>query len=188
MEQQEVINLGLAIWITDYNQYKLSPPIWKADGIAIDAYHGFGDNETRFFDGEAILLSSENKIIQPLSISNIHFSHEGFKWLIGGTERLTQTPFLIASDLTMQIIFDGLVEIKDDQKVIDFSEPDACIYPVGTRNWFAVMVVKGNNKAHLTAFSPYKNLKVSDNDEIWSFEWDCLVSRIKIVQNALIKL
>ena len=87
----------------------------------------------------------------------------------------------------MQIIFDGLVEIKDDQKVIDFSEPDACIYPVGTRNWFAVMAVKGNNKAHLTAFSTYKNLKVSDNDEIWSFEWDCPVSRIKIVQNALIK-
>jgi hypothetical protein len=49
------------------------------------------------------------------------------------------------------------------------------------------MTVIGNNKAHLTAFSTYKNLKVLDNDEIWSFEWDCLVSRIQIVQNVLIK-
>ena len=85
------------------------------------------------------------------------------------------------------MIFDGLVEIKDDKKVIDFSEPDADIYPVGTKDWFAVMAVKGDNKAHLTAFSTDKNLKVSDYDEIWSFEWNCPVSRIKIVQNALIK-
>lgn len=187
MEREEVINLGLAIWITEYSKYKQLPPVWKADGIAIDAYHGFGDNETRSFDGEAALLSLENKIIQGLSISNAHFSREGFKWLIGGTECLPQTPFLITSDPTMEIIFDGLVEIQDDKKVIDFSEPDTCIYPVGTRNWFAVMTVKGNNKAHLTAFSTYENLKVSDNDEIWSFEWDCPVSRIKILQNALIK-
>ncbi|BAZ09836.1 hypothetical protein NIES4071_16490 [Calothrix sp. NIES-4071] len=187
MEQEEVINPGMAIWITEYNMYKPSPIVWKADGIAIDAYHGFGDNETRFFDGEAVLLSLENKIIQRLSTSITHFSREGFKWLIKGTERLPQTPFLITSDPTMQIIFNGIVEIKDDQKVIDFSEPDACIYPVGARDWFAVMAVKGNNRAYLTAFSPHKNLKVLDNDEIWSFDWDCPVSRIKIAQNALIK-
>jgi hypothetical protein len=187
MEQEEVINLGLAIWITEYNQYQLLPPVWKADGTAIDAYHGFGDNDTRFFDGEVVLLSLENKIIQHLSISNVHFSREGFKWLIEGTERLPQAPFLISSNLTMQIIFDGLVEIKDDRKVIDFSDSDTCIYPVGTKDWFAVMTVIGNNKAHLTAFSTYKNLKVVDNDEIWSFEWDCPVSRIQIVQNVLIK-
>jgi hypothetical protein len=48
------------------------------------------------------------------------------------------------------------------------------------------MIVKGWNLAHLTAFSPYKNLTVLDNDEIWSFEWDCPVSRIQIVQNTLI--
>ena len=187
MEQEEVINPGLAIWVTEYNQYKLLPPVLKAEGIAIDGYYGFGDNQTRFFDGEVVLLSLENKIIQHLSISNVHFSREGFKWLIGGTEQLPQTPFLISSDLTIQIIFDGLVEIKDDKKVIDFSESDADIYPVGTKDWFAVMVVKGDNKAHLTAFSTYKNLKVSDNDEIWSFEWDCPVSKIKIVQRPCYK-
>ncbi|MBW4602025.1 MAG: hypothetical protein KME29_21230 [Calothrix sp. FI2-JRJ7] len=187
MEQEEVINPGLAIWITECNLYKVLPSVWKADGIAIDAYHGFGDNETRYFDGEAVLLSLENKIIQRLSISNTHFSREEFQWLIQGTEHLPQTPFLITFHPKMQIIFDGLVEIKDDQKVIDFSEPDACIYPVGTKYWFAVMTVKANNRAYLTAFSTYKNLKVSDNEEIWSFEWDCLVSRIEIDQNVLIK-
>ncbi len=187
MEQEEVINRGLAIWITDYNQHKLLPPVWKADGIAIDAYHGFGDNQTRFFDGEVALLTLENKVIQRLSISNVHFSREGFKWLIGGTERLPQTPFLISSNLTIQIIFDGLVEIEDDKKVIDFSVSDDYIYPVGTKDWFAIMAVKGDSKAHLTAFSTYKNLNISDNDELWSFEWDCPVSRIRIVQNALIK-
>jgi hypothetical protein len=186
MEQEEVINLGLAIWITEYNQYKRSPPVWKADGIAIDACYGFGDNETRFFDGEAVLLSLENKKIQHLSVSNVHFSSEGFKWLIEGTDSLPQTPFLITSDLTVQVIFDGIVEVKDDEKVIDFSEPDTCIFPVGNRDWFAVMKVKGHSKVHLTAFSPYKNFQVSDNDEIWSFDWNCLVTRIKIVENALI--
>ncbi|GJD16117.1 hypothetical protein RIVM261_010730 [Rivularia sp. IAM M-261] len=187
MEQEEVINPGLAIWITEYKMYKSSPVVWKADGIAIDAYHGFGDNESRFFDGESVLLSLENKIIQRLLISHTHFSREGFKWLIEGTERLPQAPFLITSNPSIQIIYDGLIEITDDHKVIDFSEPDACIYPVGTRNWFAVMTVKGNNRAYLTAFSTYKNLRVLDNDEIWSFEWDCPVSKIKIVQNALIR-
>lgn len=187
MEREEVINRGLAIWITDYNQHKLLPPVWKADGIAIDAYYGFGDNETRFFDGEVALLSLENKIIQHLSISSVHFSREGFKWLIGGVDHLPQTPFLISSDLTIQIIFDGLVEIKDDKKIIDFCDPDAYIYPVGTKDWFGIMAVKGDSKAHLTAFSTYKNLKISDNDELWSFEWDCPISKIRIVQNALIK-
>lgn len=187
MELQEVINPGLAIWITQYNQHRLLPPIRIADGIAIDGYHGFGDNQTRFFDGELALLSLEGKIIQHLSISNTHFSREGFKWLIGDTESLLQVPFLISSYLTIQIIFDGFVEIEDDQKVIDFSEPDTYIYAVGTRDWFGVMAVKGNNKAHLTAFSQYKNIKVLDNDKILSFEWDCPVSRIKVVQNALIK-
>ncbi len=187
MEQEEVINPGLAIWITQYNQHKLLPPVWKAEGVAIDGHHGFGDNQTRFFDGEVVLLSLKSKIIQRLSISNAHFSRGGFKYLIGDTERLPQKPFLISSYLTLQIIFDGLVQIKDDQEVIDFSEADAYNYAVGARNWFAIMTVKGDNLANLTAFSPYKNLTVLDNDEIWSFEWDCRVSIIQIVQNALVQ-
>lgn len=183
MEQEKVINPGLAIWVIEYNLHKPSPPIWKADGIAFDDYHGFGDNKTRHFDGDVVLLSGDNKTIESLSISSAHFSREGFKWLLREAESLPKPPFLISSDQAMQIIFDGDVEISEEREVIDLSEPNDYVHPVGTRDWFGIMAIKGDNKVHLVAFSPNKDVTVWQDDEVWSFEWDCPVGRIKNVQN-----
>lgn len=183
MEQEEVINPGLAIWVIEYSLHKPSPPVWKADGIVFDGYHGFGDNKTRYFDGEVVLLSGDNKTVESLSVSSAHFSREGFKWLLTGVERLPKPPFLISSDLSVQIIFDGDVEISEEREDLDFSEPNDNIYPVGTRDWFGIMTIKGHNKVNLVTFSRKKDVTVSQGDEVWSFEWDCPVGKIKNVQN-----
>jgi hypothetical protein len=183
MDQERVINPGLAIWVTEYSLYQLSPLVWKVDGIALDAYHGFGDNKTRYFNGKVVLLSREIKIIQNISISRVHFSRDGFKWLIRETEELLQAPFLISSDLTIKIIFDGNVEISEDYEVVDFSVPDDYFYPVVTRDWFGVMEIKGGNKARIIAFSPKTDVKVSTDDEVWSIDWDCSIGKVKIISN-----
>jgi hypothetical protein len=182
MEQEKVIKPGLAIWVTEYNLYKPSPQVWKVDGIALDAYHGFGDDETRYFDGQVVLLSLEKKLIQHVSISRIHFSREGFKWLLEETEHLLQPPFLISSNLATQIIFNGNVEISEDREDVDFSIADDLLYPIGTRDWFGILKRKGNKKAHLIAFSPNKDVVVLPEDELWSFDWDCSICKIRISQ------
>lgn len=183
MEQQEVINPGVAIWVTEYSLHNKSPLVWKSSGIPLDGYHGFGDNKTRYFNGEVVLLASTNKSVQYLSISNAHFSREGFKWLIREAESLLQPPFLISSDLVIQNIFDGYIEISEDKEVINFYDPDGYSYAVATRYWFGVMTIEENNKVHLIAFSPNKNVTVLDKDELWSFEWDCPICKIKLLRS-----
>lgn len=180
MEQEEVINLGLAIWVVEYSLHKSSPPVWKADGVALDGYHGFGDSKSRYFDGEVVLLSSHDKFVQHLSVSSAHFSRGGFKWLIRGAECLPETPFLITGDLAIQIIFDGYVQVSETQDVIDTSELQGYMYCVAARNWFGVMRVKDNQKVHLLAFSS-NNVTVSEEDDVWSPEWDCLIGKLKII-------
>lgn len=179
MEREELINPGLAIFVMECNLREPSPFGWIADGTPIDGYHGFGDDEIRSFDGEVALLSFENKLIQYISISLMHFSRGGFKWRINETEFLPQPPFLISSDLAIEIIFNGNVEMSESPEDFNFSEPDSYVYSVATRNWFGIMKLEGDNQVHLVAFSSKKDVTVAVEDELWTFEWDCLFGTIK---------
>lgn len=178
MEERKVINPGLAIWVIESSLYQDEPQIWKVDGIAIDGEYGFGNNCVREFDGEVVLLSHEEKLVENLSIYNAHFSREGFKWLLKTNHSVPKTPFLISSDLAIKIIYDGLVEInKDDELAVD----EGYIHPVGSQDWFGVMRTDTNRNSHLLAFSSKENVTLKEYDYLWSFEWDCPIGRIKII-------
>ena len=181
MERKEVINPGLGIWIVEYNLHKPSPPVWKADGVGIDGFHGFGDENTRSFNGKVSLYSGE-KVIRDVSIWLSHFSRQGLKWILEGGQSLPEPPFLI-SGTEVSMIFDGEVEISGDEEVVDYSATDDYTYPIGTRDWFGVMKVKKTQKMHLTAFSIKKDVMVSKEDKLWSFEWDCPAGRIETVKS-----
>lgn len=181
MEPNLVINPGVAIWVTESSLYEnLS---WKVSGTAIDGYHGFGSEMTRYFDGEVILLSSKIRLIQNIAIAEVHFSREGFKWVIENIKSLPDIPFLISADLEVQMIFNGWAEVIEDSGEIDFSDTnDFYIYPVGTKDWFGILEVQGNKRVHLVAFSSKKDVEIIEEDEIWSFEWDCFLCKIKLLK------
>lgn len=178
MERKEVINPGLGIWVVEYNLQKPSPPVWKADGVGIDGFHGFGDENSRFFNGKVSLLHSREKAIRDVSIWLSHFSRQGLKWILEGGQSLPEPPFLI-SGTEVSMIFDGEVELSGDEEVVDYSAEENYTYPIGTRDWFGVMEVKETQKMHLVAFSIKKDVMVLKEDELWSFEWDCPAGQIK---------
>jgi hypothetical protein len=176
---QRIIDPKLAIWIVNYSLHNLFPCTWKAEGFALDGYHGFGDSITRKYKGELVLISLYDREFKYLSLSKAHFSREGFKWLIQGTEHLPETPFLISSDLGLQIIFNGFVKIDAKQEVIDLSEPEKWVYSVSSISWFGVMTVHENERVNLVAFSSKQGVEVSIGDKLWSFEWDCSAGEIQ---------
>ena len=189
MGYEEVINPRLAIWVASYDLYSKSPLVWKAEGYAIDGYHGFGNSKTRYFTGMLSLISvKKQKLTQYLSVSSVHFSHEGFKWLIKSAEKLPQTPFLISSDLGLEIIFDGYVIMNKEQDLINLSEPEDWVYSVSSESWFGVMKVKENERVHLIAFSSNNSARVSRKDQLWSFEWDCSAGVIEDMEKQRLHL
>lgn len=181
MVLQEVIDPGLAIWIVECSLSKLSPPVWTVDGFSLDGYHGFGSNRDRYFDGEVALLTLKGKFVQHLLIGRIHFSRGGFKWRIEEVESLPEPPFLVSGNLATEIIFNGCVQLNDTQDTINEFEPDCYSYCVATKSWFGLMTPKEHQKVHLLAFSPNQETKVSEDDEVWSPEFDSLIGKLKLL-------
>jgi hypothetical protein len=177
MEREEATNPGLSIWVVEYDLYKSLPALWKLIGFAFDEYHGFGDKKIKSYEGEAALLSVSSKISLNIIVSTIHFSREGFRWVLEGTDILPKPPFLLTSNESTEVIFDGYIEISEDQDVIDLEEPDDYFYAVSSKNWFGI-IHWVEEKLHLIAFTQKDNSIVSENDELWTFEWDCPVGRL----------
>ncbi|MDY6936727.1 MAG: hypothetical protein SWY16_03590 [Cyanobacteriota bacterium] len=178
-------NPGLAIWVTESSLYKNSPRSWIVDGTAIDGNRGFGHERPRYFDGKAVLLTPEKKFVEKeFSIGEIHFSRAGFKWVIERASPLPPPPFLVSSDEKIQMIFNGEAEVVEDPGEVDFFDTeDFYCYPmpIGTRNWFGVWAIKGNKKVHLVAFSSNKDAKIAEDEQLWSFEWECFLGRIRAI-------
>lgn len=186
MEWQEVINFGTSIWVTESSLLTYSPEVLRVNGTPIDGSHGFGNQNKKGYIGEVILLSPKYRSIQYLSIDRIHTTRNGWGWGIETTTSLPDPPFLISSDLATKIVFNGFIELLDNQDVIDDSQPDNYPYAVASKNYFGIITVKENKKIHLIAFSSKQNAIVTENDEIWTFEWDCSMGKIKPITKFLV--
>jgi hypothetical protein len=187
MEWQEVINFGMSIWVTEISLLTYSSKkTLMVNGVPIDGSHGFGSEDKKGYSGKAILLSPKHRNIQYLTIDRIHTTKNGWGWGIETTTSLPNPPFLISSDISKKIIFDGLIQLIDKQDVIDISEADNYPYAVASKNYFGIITVKKNQQIHLIAFSSEQDATVSENDEIWTFEWDCSIGKIKPIVKSLV--
>jgi hypothetical protein len=171
------------IWVTTYESLyaPFSPPWLVKSGLHFDGEHGFGDSNTDYFSGEALLLSRNSKMVQTLSVGRIHVQGLSWTWLIEDIECLPEAPFLISPDLSIQIIFDGYIGLSDEQDLICPDDPDDYGYAVVTANWVGVITVEAYGKFRLIAFSSHGKDCITDNEELWSFEYDCPAGHLKLL-------
>jgi hypothetical protein len=170
------------IWVTTHEALyePLSPPWLVTSSLQFDGEHGFGESKTDYFSGEALLLSQTSKTVQTLSVGRIHVQGLSWTWLIEDVQCLPKAPFLISSDLSTGIIFDGYIGLSDEQDLICPEEPDDYGYTVATANWFGIITVEKPMSFRLLAFSSNEK-GITDNEELWSFEYDCPAGHLKLL-------
>lgn len=175
----------MGIWVYESeNLYEL-PKRYKFNAIGLDGEYGFGfESKTkRYYDGKALLINSKSNIVAKISIAAIHFSRQGYRWLMESENTLPDIPFLVTDNLDTHLIFNGLVTLQQDQDVIDIDDPISPCYFVTSDDWLGILTVGDSRQISLLGFSSNPEIIIRTGDEIWSPEYDCSMGTIFLCEN-----
>jgi hypothetical protein len=182
MAQQYINTNQVCIWVTEFELVEQSPSnfILKLDGVAMDGGNGFGDETTREYSGDFLLINSQTSIMMSKSISLAHFSGQGSKWVMRNNCNLPTSSFLITSNLKAFLLFDGWIEIEAEDHVIDYEYMDF-LYPVQSQDWFGIITVGDQRKLRLVSFSDNAQVEICIGDDLYCPEYDDHLGKIKLI-------
>jgi hypothetical protein len=178
-----VIN-NTAIWVTEIVE-KEGTGQCLIKGLAIDGDYGFGDEDTRSFEGQVALMSINDKKVIDARINTAHSTRiAGPLWSLrtGHHQDLLEPPFLITNILNLFILKNDSIELRLCSEAHDIlsSEGPGNIYPICTPTTFGILEYCSVDKYGLTVFTPNQasNLSFLNGETILFSEWDTPVGMI----------
>jgi hypothetical protein len=129
------------------------------------ADHGLGTAEgnespRRVYSGPLALVGREKRVLERVSIAEVHFMRSGFALSVSGAmlQELPAAPFLLTDLDGLEQIFDGEVRILPTEPAADFIryEGESAEFMVRGEGWIGVLDrcrLGGAHRGHLRAFS-----------------------------------
>ena len=166
----------MALWIERIDRSRRLRSI--VDGVGLEWESGFVD-EGDGYEGDALFISSSEVFRAIVRIGVIHVQRLGFRWSLA-TERIPLAPFLITSDLSLSLTFEGFVEIEPSDDAIEVfgrNGPNGA-YPIAGLGWFGILGYgHSENICSVRCFSSEAS-RVREDEDLMFTEWDCSVGRV----------
>lgn len=174
-----------AIWITEIVE-KEDAGLWLIKGLAIDGDYGFGDEDTRSFEGQAALISINDRKVIDVRINTAHSTRiAGPLWSLKSEKHmidLLEPPFLITNILDLYMLKDDSIELRLSSEAQDIISGDGPgnIYPICTSTTFGILEYSSVGKYGLIVFTPNQasDLSFLRGETIIFSEWDTPVGMI----------
>jgi hypothetical protein len=180
-----VIN-NTAIWVTKIIE-KEGPGKWLIKGLAIDGDYGFGDEDTRSFEGRSVLISLSKRKIVDMRINTAHSTRiAGPLWFLKSVKAINDLltpPFLITNllDLDMHKTDSVDLSLSSEAQEIFNDDGPGNIYPICTSTAFGILEYSSTGEYGVTIFTQSKASDISflKDETILFSEWDIPVGIVR---------
>jgi hypothetical protein len=149
------VNLGVASWVEKITLTSTKPNSYKVIGCSLDGWRGFGNQYDSSYIGKVVFISSLEKSIHDVSIYSSHISNKGWMWNIETDDTMPEPPFLISNRLSIDIVFNGYINLLPDRAVedlIDFNGNDFSSPVIVNAEDFGLLTIR-EKSIHLLIFS-----------------------------------